>query len=203
MKGLLSKLKHKLIIYAHRREQLESVPLRRYFSENFGITVGLYSYGCFDTRRIPANTTIGRYCSFAPTAQIFNGNHGISFISTHPYLYNIKLGMVATETITRTACTVEDDVWLGHNCIILPSVKVVGRGSVVAAGAVVTKDVPRYAVVAGNPAKVIKYRFPPEVIDRLEEMRWWLNSKEDLMKLAIEDPELAYRTAERIMECKE
>jgi acetyltransferase-like isoleucine patch superfamily enzyme len=81
--------------------------------------------------------------------------------------------MVKNETITRTVCVIEDDVWLGHNSIILPSVKSIGRGAVVGAGAVVTKNVPKYAVVVGNPAVVIKYRFSPEVIDALEKSKWW------------------------------
>lgn len=153
--------------------EYESLWLRRYFASRYGISVGMYSYGCFDMSRIPRGTVVGRYCSFARTATIFNGNHGVGYRTTHPYLYNTNLGMVKKETISRTVCVIEDDVWLGHNSIVLPSVKRIGRGAVVGAGAVVTKDVPKYAVVVGNPAAVIKYRFSPEIIEAIERSKWW------------------------------
>ncbi|MOA30958.1 Virginiamycin A acetyltransferase [compost metagenome] len=69
-----------------------------------------------------------------------------------------------------------------------------------AAGAVVTKNVPRYAVVAGNPARIIKYRFTPEVIDRIEAMEWWRLEKDELRKIVVNDSDLAYSTAKKIME---
>ncbi|MCY1458015.1 2,3,4,5-tetrahydropyridine-2,6-dicarboxylate N-acetyltransferase [compost metagenome] len=84
--------------------------------------------------------------------------------------------------------------------MILPSVDTVGRGAIVAAGAVVTKNVPRYAVVAGNPARIIKYRFTPEVIDRIEAMEWWRLEKDELRKIVVNDSDLAYSTAKKIME---
>lgn len=187
----------RLIVYVLRRDEFEGVLLRRYFHNLYGIEVGLYSYGCFDPKRVPRNTIVGRYCSFAPTAQIFNANHGLSFLSMHPYLYNTGLGMVPCETISRTRCTIEDDVWLGHNSVILPGVNTVGRGAVVAAGAVVTKNVPRYAVVAGNPARIIKYRFNSDVIERIEAMGWWRLDKDELKKIVVNDPDLAYSPAGR------
>lgn len=190
----------KIFIYLLRSNEFESTRLREYFAKSFGIRVGLYSYGCFDPKRIPRNTTVGRYCSFAPSAQIFNGNHGLGFLSMHPYLYNTAFGIVESETIKRTACTIEDDAWLGHNSIILPSVSSIGRGAVVAAGAVVTKNVPPYAIVAGNPAKIIKFRFSPEVIAYIESTKWWLLSKAELAQLASQDQDLAYRPAKKIME---
>ena len=172
--------------------EFESQKLRRFFAERYGIEVGLYSYGCFDTARIPRNTQIGRYCSFAPTSYVFNGNHGLDFLSLHPYLYNPALAVVETETIRRTVCVFEDDVWVGHHAIVLPSVKRVGRGAVIAAGAVVTRDVPAYAIVAGNPAMIKRYRFAPDVIARIEETRWWTLSREQLATLVRDKPDLAY-----------
>lgn len=189
----LAKIKEKLILSFLKRDELESEALRKYFVSKYEIEVGLYSYGCFDPKRIPRGTKVGRYCSFAPTSYIFNGNHGLDFISTNPYLYNTKLGLVEVEAIQRTRCTVEDDVWLGHNSIILPSVRVVGRGAIVAAGAVVTKDVPKYSVVAGNPARVIKYRFSEEVIHQIENTRWWELSKEGLSSLIRNQREMIYQ----------
>jgi acetyltransferase-like isoleucine patch superfamily enzyme len=152
---------------------MNSIFLRKIVKKYHGIDVGLFSYGCFDPKRFAPGTTIGRYCSFAPTCYRFNGNHGISYLTTHPFIYNIRFGIVAKESISRTNCIIEDDVWVGHNAIILPSVGNIGRGAIIAAGAVVTKDVPRYAVIAGNPAKVIKYRFNEETIEKIEKTLWW------------------------------
>lgn len=174
------------------KDEFKSKALREYFFEKFQIQVGMYSYGCFDSNRIAKGTQIGRYCSISNTAFIFNGNHGLEFLTLHPYVYNPALGFVNEETIVRTKCIVEDDVWLGHNSIITPSVTNIGRGAVVAAGAVVTKNVPAYAVVAGNPAKVIKYRFNPELIEAIEKTQWWLKDDVDLRKAIDLNPEMIF-----------
>ncbi|NTW87902.1 MAG: CatB-related O-acetyltransferase [Desulfobulbaceae bacterium] len=178
-----------------RRQEMTSLVLRKARAILFDVEIGLYSYGCFDPERIASGTTIGRYCSFAPMSYRFNGNHGIDFLSLHPYLYNPRLGMVDKETIVRTRCTIEDDVWVGHAAIILPSVAKIGRGAVIAAGSVVTKDVPPYAICAGNPAKVIRYRFDGKTIAQIEKTQWWLMSKEELSDLIRLNPELVYRPA--------
>ena len=130
----------------------------------------MYSYGCF-TDSIPNGTVIGNYCSFAPGIKIFNGNHGIEWASTHPFLYNVLLGMVQKETINRHALEVGHDVWIGANAIILPSVKKIGNGVIIGAGSVVTKEVKPYSIVAGNPAKLIRYRFDAKDINILETKR--------------------------------
>ncbi|MBW2940879.1 CatB-related O-acetyltransferase [Zhongshania sp. CAU 1632] len=175
---------------------MSSVLLRDLYRSAYGVDVGLYSYGCFDSTRFPAKTVVGRYCSVAPTARRFNGNHGIEYLSLHPYLYNAKLGLVGKECIKRTHCEIEDDVWLGHNSILLPSVTVVGRGAVIAAGAVVTKNVPKYAVVAGNPAKIVKYRFPEDVIEQIERTNWWLLDREEIAEMILNKRELMYSPKE-------
>ena len=162
--------------------EFESSFLRKYYASKFGIQVGLYSYGCFDTSRIPRGTKIGRYCSFAKTASFFPRNHGISYLSTHPYFYNSALGVIPSDTIQNTQFVVEDDVWIGHNATITSKASKIGRGSIVAANSVVTKSVPPYAIVAGNPAKVIRFRFSDEVIEKVEDTRWWEMSKEELIE---------------------
>lgn len=154
-------------------DELNSLRLRKKFKDTYDIDVGLYSYGCFDSKRINPKTTIGRYCSFATSVHIFNRNHGLNYIGTNAYLYNPKLMVVDRQMIGFEKCTIDDDVWVGHNAIIVPSAKHIGRGAVVAAGAVVTKNVPPYAIVAGNPAKVIGYRFSLYEIEKIEESKWW------------------------------
>lgn len=190
---MLKKFFHRVYLYFLKKNELESVFLRTYFQKKFNINVGMYSYGCFDPGRIGSNTKIGRYCSFSGTSRRFNGNHGIDFLSTHAYLYNVNLHLVEKETIQRTECSIGDDVWMGHNAIILPSVKTIGRGAIIGAGAVVTKDVPAYAIVGGNPAKIIKFRFDSHVIEAIEETNWWLLDKEELKIMINENKDMVYQ----------
>ena len=75
--------------------------------------------------------------------------------------------------IERTHLTIGHDVWIGKNAIITASVITVCNGAIIGAGSVVTKDIPPYAIVAGNPAKIIKYRFSEKVINDLNKMQWW------------------------------
>lgn len=108
---------------------------------------------------------IGNYCSIAPEVTFLTGGeHACGTISTYPYKSRLLGEYVDTQT--KGDITVEDDVWLGYGATILSGVHI-GQGAIVAAGAVVTKDVPPYAVVGGVPAKVMKYRFPPEMIEAL------------------------------------
>ena len=179
------------------RDEFGSERLRRHFAERYGIEVGLYSYGCFDPQRIPRGTVIGRYCSFADTAHIFNADHGLGFLSLHPYLYNPALGMVAAETIERHACTVEDDVWVGHNAVILASARKIGRGAVIGAGAVVTGDVPPYTIMAGVPARAVRRRFDDATIRRIEESGWWMLDRTGLAELIRTRPDFVYRPSVR------
>lgn len=175
-------------------EELNSQSLREKYRA-LGIDIGLYSYGCFDLARVPGGVTVGRYCSFAPTAQIFLRNHGIGFIGLTAYLYNETLGVVEGNTIERTRLDIGDDVWLGHNCIILSQAGRIGRGAAVAAGAVVTREVPPYAVVAGNPARVIRMRFDEATIEAIERTRWWELDLDGLRQLVREKSELVFDPA--------
>jgi acetyltransferase-like isoleucine patch superfamily enzyme len=161
--------------------EMVSQTLRRIFLDYHGIEVGLYSYGgCFNPRHIGAHTKIGRYCSFAAGVCRFNGNHPTTFRSMHPFFYNPSFGYVQNELITRGEIMIGNDVWIGQNAIILPSVSRIGDGAVIGAGAVVTKDVPDFAVVLGNPANVVKYRFSGETIEKIKSLAWWEKDIEEL-----------------------
>ncbi|MDM8007801.1 MAG: CatB-related O-acetyltransferase [Phycisphaerae bacterium] len=161
---------------------MRSLTLRRIFADYHGVSVGMYSYGCFSPERIPAGTTIGRYCSFATGVTIFSANHPMERRSLHPFFYNPRLGIVPRETIDRGTITIGHDVWLGRNAIITPRVSLIGDGAVVGAGAVVTRDVPAYAIVAGNPARLIRYRFDDRTRQEIERSRWWEKSIEELAR---------------------
>jgi virginiamycin A acetyltransferase len=153
---------------------MKSITLRKVYRDYHDIEIGLYSYGsCFDLDNINAGTKIGRYCSFAEGVLVFNRNHPLDFKSMHPYFFNTRFGYVEKEIVPMRTITIGNDVWIGRNAIILPSVKTIGDGAVIGAGAIVTRDVPDFAVVGGNPAKVIKYRFSEETRRKIKDLQWW------------------------------
>jgi acetyltransferase-like isoleucine patch superfamily enzyme len=141
----------------------------------------MYSYGgCFTVVQVPDGTHIGRYCSFASAFTILNGNHPAQFKSLHPFFYNPIFGYVDDLMITRSQLIVDNDVWVGHAAIILPSVTHIGNGAIIGAGCVVTENVPPYAIVIGNPGRVIKYRFDVNTIEKIQESKWWEKDIRDI-----------------------
>jgi acetyltransferase-like isoleucine patch superfamily enzyme len=158
-----------------------SPTLRRIFKDYHHIEIGLYSYGsCFNPHAIASRTQIGRYCSFADGVRVFNGNHPVEFKSTHPYFYNPAFGYVEKEMIPRNTLKIGNDVWLGYNSVILPGVETIGDGAVIGAGAIVTKNVPDFGVVVGNPARVVRYRFPEEIRKQISNSQWWNKNIEQI-----------------------
>lgn len=124
------------------------------------------------------NTRIGKYCSIAQGVCISLGMHPSSgFVSTHPAffsLHNQSRVTFAKENHFREMgeTVIGNDVWIGANAIIMDDI-LLGDGAIIGAGAIVTKNVPPYAIVAGNPARIIRYRFEPREIEFLLEFRWW------------------------------
>lgn len=151
-----------------------SKTLREIFKKYHGVEIGMYSYGgCFNPANISPGITIGKYCSFNRTSAIYTFNHEISSVTTHPFIFSPDAGIVKKDRSRLEKVNIGNDVWMGHNSVILPGVENVGDGAVIAAGAVVTKDVPAYAVAAGVPARVVKYRFDDKTIENLLKIRWW------------------------------
>ena len=129
-------------------------------------------------------TQIGKFCSIGNQVLCGCGDHPVNLISTNPVLYStLKLGSVTfakqDHFVARKPITVGHDVWIGARAFVRDGVKI-GNGAVVAAGAVVVKDVPDYAIVGGVPAKIIRYRFPPEMIEQLLKIQWWNWSSDKL-----------------------
>jgi acetyltransferase-like isoleucine patch superfamily enzyme len=181
-------------------DQFESLELRRHFKDKHNVEIGLYSYGCFDQWRIPPGTRIGRYCSFSRSARINQANHPMEAISTHPYLYERQWGLISKDRAVVHPMVVEDDVWFGHSAVTTPNCRFIGRGAVIGAGSVVTRDVPRYAIVAGNPARLLRYRFEPAEIEKIEASQWWLLGKSELRRLVQDAPSVAFTPAAESLE---
>lgn len=122
---------------------------------------------------------IGNYCSIAQEVVfILDGDHYVNHISTFPFKAKILDG--GLEGVSKGNIVVDDDVWIGYGCTIMSGVHI-GQGAIIAAGAVVTKDVPPYAIVGGVPAKIIKYRFEPDMIEELLKIDYSKLTKEEIM----------------------
>ena len=137
------------------------------FDENT-VNVGNMTYGELYVLKYgkQGKLSIGNFCSIAPqVAFILSADHYTNHISSFPFKVKM-LGAVELESISKGDIIVEDDGWIGFGATILSGVTI-GQGAVIAAGSVVTKDVPPYAIVGGVPAKVIKYRFPEKMIKEL------------------------------------
>jgi hypothetical protein len=115
----------------------------------------------------------------APGVRIFLRNHPTERLSLHPFFYNSQLGWVARDTIALGVLEIGHDAWLGERVIVTPGCSRIGIGAVVGAGAVVTKDVPDFGIVAGNPAKLLRFRFPADVQEVIRDSKWWEHSAED------------------------
>jgi acetyltransferase-like isoleucine patch superfamily enzyme len=129
-----------------------------------------------DEHRNP-DIIIRRYCSIGKNLQFILNHHDYSKVSTHPLF---------SDGYSKGDIIIGNDVWIGMNVILLDKINI-GDGAVVAAGAVVTKNVPPYAIVGGNPAKIIKYRFPPDIIERFLNVQWWNYHEDILNSLGIRD----------------
>lgn len=129
---------------------------------------------------------IGRFCAIAAKAQfIMNGaNHSLEGFSTFPFsIFEEGWDNHARDWLkgSRGDTRVGNDVWIGTHAVIMPGVTI-GDGAIIGAYAVVTRDVPPYGVVAGNPAQLVKSRFPQDIIERLGDIAWWSWPREKITK---------------------
>lgn len=131
------------------------------------VSVGKRSYGGLYVLQFNSDNclSIGNYCSIGPNVIfILSADHYLKHISTFPF--KVKIIKEKYEATSKGDIIVEDDVWIGYGSIILSGVRI-GQGAVIGAGSIVTKDVPPYSIVCGNPAKVVKYRFNKDIINEL------------------------------------
>lgn len=177
-------LKYKIIGFA-KKWRIE-YPIRFIGKVSLGsnISIGKYSYIVSGT--IGPGTQIGRYCSIAQNVYIGTLNHPITWLSTSTFQYSgafaDTVGHSIKDDVNTKAVVIGNDVWIGVNVIIKNGVKI-DDGSIIGAGAIVTKDVPPYAIVGGNPARIIKYRFKDEIIKELLEIKWWEYDEKILWQL--------------------
>lgn len=148
------------------------------------VVLGDYSY--VGKGSIIHNTTIGNFCSISDYCVIGLPGHSVNNISTSPIFSRIHNGTKTSWSkkdipIAPFDVKIGNDVWIGYRAMITGNV-VIGDGAIIAAGAVVTKDVPPYAIVGGVPAKIIRYRFPQNVIDKLEQLEFWRKPDEELKR---------------------
>lgn len=151
-------------------------------SKVFRSKLGRYSYIGRNTQLI--NAQVGSFCSISGNVLVGMGTHTLKNLSTSP-IFTEKYNGTGYSWANSTPhdpfpkVIVGNDVWIGTHAMIMGGVTV-GDGAVIGAGAVVTKDVPSYAIVGGVPSRIIRYRFSEDVIARLEELKWWDMSDEML-----------------------
>lgn len=175
-----------------RNSQVDSTAVVNSGSSVVNSTMGAYSYCSYDCNII--NARIGKFCSLANEIIIGGDEHPMEWLSTSPVFQDVKHSGPAKKFARHTLPTskttvIGNDVWIGDRAIVKQGVTV-GDGAVIGAGAIVTKDVPPYAVVAGVPAKLIKFRFDEDIIKELLQSEWWNLLDEEIERYAhlIKDP---------------
>lgn len=168
---LINKIKHKLKMHDLNKSLRKRTGNHNIFLEREAyldlIIVGKNTYGPINALMFNRDSKliIGSFCSIAPRVSfIVSADHYTNNISSFPL--KVKVLGESSEGISKGDIIVDDDVWIGYGATIMSGVHI-GQGAVIAAGAVVTKDVPPYAIVGGVPAKVIKYRFELGMIEEL------------------------------------
>ena len=165
------------------RSQVHSLAKINRFVKLSSTKVGRYSY--IGPRTHIKNTDIGSFCSISWDCNIGLENHDTSYISTSPiFLFrNNGTGSTLVDQDCPSEASIKtkigNDVWIGANAMVIEGVEI-GDGAVIGAGAIVTKSVPPYAIVVGAPAKIIRFRFAPETIEKLIELEWWNLTDEKL-----------------------
>ncbi len=175
-------------------------PYSNYINGSFLFSMGSFSF----TRSVfPINTVIGRYCSIGARVSVMGIDHPISrfttanitydrqaitnaqFFKDHPEIENFQVNN--QEPKNTLSATIGNDVWIGEDVTIARGVSI-GDGAILASKALVTKDVPPYAIVGGVPAKIIRFRFPQNAIDRLVQLKWWNYEVQSILSASADIP---------------
>jgi hypothetical protein len=177
-------------------------PFSLFISDGTLWSMGAFSYS---QSSLPPETQAGRYCSFAHAISAFQSEHPTRFISTSPFAYKPEAAAIFERAIAecpegeyrpcryddleRAPIMIGNDVWIGQHSLLKKGIRI-GDGAVVAAGAVVTKDVAPFTVVGGVPARPIRRRFSDAIIGRIRELQWWRYRFTDFHDLDLTRPEI-------------
>lgn len=136
-----------------------------------------FGLGCFS---YVANSQVGRYCTFGARISVGAFSHPTNWLSIHEFQYRNTVNIYGSSVLEgdvniapiNAATSIGCDVWIGDNACVRAGMSL-GHGAIVGLGAVVVSDVPPYAIVVGNPARVLRYRFNEDVVDTLLRLKWW------------------------------
>ena len=175
---------HLPISYRNNTEAAVKIYLDNEHTYN-AVTIGTGSYVVGATLEFGGgkmnNILIGNYTSIGHRVLFISGyNHDYHRVTTYPFEDIAAGGLTNTSTkANHYQIIIGNDVWIGRGVTILSGVRI-GNGAVIGAGSVIAKDVPPYAIVVGNPAKIIKYRFTNDIIEKLQKIKWWYWEKSDI-----------------------
>ena len=207
--GLQRRLAEALIYFDYLPEQF-TIPIGSTVVARKGAVVEPFCFfgtrstfeaGCGGFFNSPLTTaaSVGRYCSIAALVRVMGDDHPINRITSSGFTYRQAAAyqVMPFRTIGETArivpfaargaITLGHDVWIGQDVLLRPGITI-GTGAVVAAGSVVVKDVAPYAIVGGNPAKLIRFRFDEALVARLLKSQWWRYSSPQISSMRFEDP---------------
>lgn len=165
-------------------------------------TPGFFNFGAFSYSwsGLPLSTTAGRYCAFAGGIRVMGNTHPMEWVSIHPFMYSTNTNMfnrgkernpnwkTVEFNVYQPPISIGNDVWIGQDVLLKGGVTI-GDGAIIGAGTTVSKDVPPYAVVVGNPGRIVKYRFSQDVIEKMLESKWWEYHYGDFAGLDFKNPE--------------
>lgn len=144
-----------------------------------------------------AGCEIGRFCSIAANVQVMGENHPVDRVTTSTWSYGHNVAKIVEEDfgvnikqnrniLPSNQTIIGNDVWIGEGVVIKRGVNI-GNGAIVGARSIVTKDIPPYAICAGNPAKLVRFRFSDDEIKKIESVKWWNYHPKDLAPLDMSD----------------
>ena len=160
-------------------------------SELTDVSMGRYSYignDCF-----MVNVEIGSFCSIADRVAIGGAAHPVDRVSSSPVFHQgrniMRRNLAAFDAVSTPRTTIENDVWIGRNALIKAGVTI-HNGAVIGMGSIVTHDVGPYEIWAGNPARMLRKRFPDDTANRLQRVKWWMWTDEKILQYAdvMDDP---------------